>query len=1617
MAGRLQQGSSRHSGAATHLLLLGALHLLRGFHQAEAQQQVADRLPSVVELWPVVEEGEPMLSAQADEEHDLEEPPPEQSSAGPSGRVLHLQPSVLDFGAQQLGMPRARTLHAYNPSRDTDVFVDSVFTACRHFHVSPFQNRVIPAKGTLSFRVVFLPSEEGNIESSLFINTSSHGVLPYQVFGVGTSETFRDYSENLLGNAELLFPQIDDIQLSQTKVDTSNTSLLQVRLKCDVNYETHRLPQNACFAADHTLRLQMSLVLRTGSDRNTLETLKQYILDNMFVVYVAVATNGSAVNIYVLNSGKYLVHIQNIYNVVQREMLSVNTEPILLLNSPSNFTKAGSITCGAASRKHDASCLGEIRMNLLGGSTTLQACLSQQVTEGFLGLDPSAASFHIQPHHVASGVWSIWLTNNFDFSIVLHDAYVAREARNLLKIVNFTGQLTLPPGCWNVFSFKLNAKESPTSVLTNLYLATNLGVRFEIPLQIHTTLSKQGNVHFEAIAQCGRHSYFEKSDSANLRWQKSLSLDRYTWNVDFELGRELYERYWKIKYGDTCRKHFLIRTKDAAGKKPEEGSFAFFWPRLISKPGLVLNFSTTALKNSTVRYFTLRNPSSSLVAVQLLPLSSYPAPHAAMDLLSKWFGINVNTVNFTTDEFRLSKECTAMDNHQQDFGTMKSSPEVLYLNLQPWEIRRIGVKFSPADNRKVTTLIMIRNNLTILDVVTVEGLGAKESLKVGGRLPGTGGSLRFKVPESTLMDCRQQLKNSKHILSITKIFKVENIGPVPITISSMKINGYTCQGFGFEVLDCHAFFLDQNSSREISIVFIPDFTSSWVIRELTLVTASDLEFHFTLNVTLPHHLLPLCADGVPGPSWEESFWMLTVLCVSLSLLGVVLIAFQQAQYILTEFMKSRCRQSLASTLHQNNNSVDTISSESYRGTCKAFVDSCSPPDKGKGKGFLSVSTTSSRNQNASKRSPATYSHSQKKHKCSVYYSKQKASSSVSSSAASTPDDKLPQLASDGVLLIPKDECLDNFQEKLTNLTYVNGVNIDLQKHLTLPGNLLEKEELALKNTAFVKSTSLDADLKEDIPSFMFPKETNIKTVENVAELREPVTSSHHSPRKTTECFLSRGTPPLHAEIPATATKNEGHSQQVEVRKEKESCEATKRQPCSNASVEKMVYKAKEIKCCGRPELQSTEQEDASRKKRSPDKRDGNLPNLNWNKNRTSARRNRKKNANVTARATEQIEVPHLCSEFERPELRISRLRSWYPAGNGDVCKNDQKPSCIPMHTEPEVFHSSKQNCREKCSSDSSSDCGSSRGSVRASRGSWGSWSSTSSSDGDKRPLVNTRNVLPSRENMPQKEYPAESPVTLNLTRSICNKRPDMTTVTRCPEPLLPPFPDAVADPEKTKGLYPTEDIWATQPICLTSGLNYNLGNNMACMVGEHPSVQNSFMDWNAPCEGQFSNMYGHLETNDYGTFQEENMNYPHHGFPCPEVQNTAFIDHGCQSSWSMSMPAPPPPPPPSMPVTWEPTSYVSSSPYLSSTRSLSPMSGLFGSIWAPQNDMYDGYCPISPTTPHAEHVENQAVMCKQEYSPRFNPFNAYMNLDIWTTAANRNANFPLSRDSGYCGNV
>ncbi|KAM9677304.1 transmembrane protein 131-like isoform 5-T5 [Trichechus inunguis] len=1554
-------------------------------------------LPNVVELWQA-EEGELLLPTQGDSEEDMEEQSEDQSFSDKlfTERGLHFQPSVLDFGIQFLGHPAAKILYAYNPSRDSEVVVNSVFTAARHFHVPPVHCRVIPAMGKTSFRIIFLPTEEGSIESSLFINTSSYGVLSYHVSGIGTRRISTEESAKPLPNAYFLLPQVQSIQLSQTQAETTNTSLLQVQLECSLHNKVCQQLKSCYLESDDVLRLQMSIIVTMDSSSKEFEENTQDLLDHLAIVYVAIdnseTSDDSAVNMYILHSGNSLIWIQDVHHFSQRDALSLKFEPVLLPTSTTNFTKIASFTCKATLCDSGMNYMEVVRKTK--STPTLKACLSSPVVPGYFRMDSAAAQFHIETHENTSGVWSMWYLNHFDRSIVLNDIFVSKKTKHILKILNFTGPLFLPPGCWNIFSLKLAVKDIAINIFTNVYLTTNIGAIFAVPLQIYSALTKEGSLGFEVIAHCDMHYFMGKSRAEIPNWQRSLSLDRSTWDVDSELANKLYERWKKLKNGDVCKRNVLGMTRFSHLKKSKESeSFVFFLPRLIAEPGLVLNFSATALRSSV-----------------LLPVSSYPKPEAAMRLLHKWFGTDMQMINFTTGEFQLTQACPyqGVNSEESRFG-------ILHLHLQPLEMRRVGVVFTPADYGKVTSLILIRNNLTVIDMIGVEGFGARELLKVGGRLPGMGGSLRFKVPESTLMDCRRQLKDSKQILSITKNFKVENIGPLPVTVSSLKISGYNCQGYGFEVLDCHQFSLDPNTSRDISIVFTPDFTSSWVIRELTLVTAADLEFHFTLNVTLPHHLLPLCADVVPGPSWEESFWWLTVFFVSLSLLGVILIAIQQAQYILTEFMKTRQRQNSSSSLQQNNSPVDVIGSHSHKSNCKNFLDAYGPSDKGRGRNCLPVNAPQSRIQNAAKRSPATYGHSQKKHKCSVYYSKHKAGTSLASSASTTTEEKQTLALGSSLSVLKEDLCPDVMGENWINLKYASGVNVNLQKSLTFPKNLLNKEENTLKNTFVVNNTSSECHMKEEIQICMFPKETDIKTSETMAELKDRELYPLKASKKLPENHLPRNSPQYQSDLPEISRKNNGSNQQVPVKSEADNCETLKKQGDTKSSSEKKSHKAsKEDICPEKRDVPPAEQEDPYRKKKLQEKKEGNLQNLNWNKNRT-CRKNKKRGVTQVSRPSEQSELKLVCSEFGRPELSSDMdVRNWCIQENtGEVCKTDAEIGSLPaaQGEAEDYYRKPEKKCVEKFCSDSSSDCGSSSGSVRASRGSWGSWSSTSSLDGDKKPAVGPQHFLPTSDSVSQNDFPSESPISFSLSHNICNPI-HVNALPQYAETACPGLPDGPAGDEN-KGLCPPGDLWPTQPVCLTSSLNCNLESSVPCVLQEPPPVHNSsFIDWSTTCEGQFPNVYCPLELNDYNAFPEENMNFPN-GFPCPVEVQTDFIDNNPQSTWNTAT---------SMPTAWGHASFINSTvsvrpePYLASTRSLSPMSGLFGSIWAPQSDVYENCCSINPTTEHATHMENQAVMCK-EYYPGFNPFRAYMNLDIWTTTANRNANFPLSRDSSYCGNV
>ncbi|XP_070302408.1 transmembrane protein 131-like isoform X6 [Salvelinus sp. IW2-2015] len=1564
-----QQGSRCHRKTWINIIL-GILPLLLPCVQhGGAQLQALSQMSSVVEVWQA-EDADPVLPTQV-EERSKDSLPLEESSSfyvPENGRPLRFQPPSLEFGTQPLGLPRAETIYIHNPSQELPVTLLSMFTSSRHFHMPSFHRRVIPPRGKASFKLVFLPTEEGNVENSLFINTSAHGVLSYQVFGLGVHRG----SVNGVNRKDsvLIFPHIQSIKLSQTQEDSSNITILGLLLECSLPKSMYSQPQGSCFQSveDHAAgveqRLNLQIRLSESTERPAdLDKLKPYIIEHILVLLVAPATGrGSAngepkIGIYMLNSGGKKLYVKEI-QLLSKVDSTLEFSPVLLRASATNFTEVATLACRGSLPGQGRRCSSHISLQVMG-NYTVNTFPGFHITHRGLEL---SSLFQVRQRQRGADHVDLWLTNTLNFPLAVQDATLSPESQGLLKVVNFSGAVSVPQGgCWRLLSLQLLNRSLPLNLLSTLSLTTGLGLALKLPLHFHSTLAK-GNVVFEAERECGRLCPLRLSEAGRVQWQRSLLPDSSSWMLDSRLASELCDR-WQIRKDQLpCR-----------------------WPRLPAETSSPLDFGAVPVNESKVKLLTLKNPSSSVVCVEIKALSLYPAPLEALDLLTKWFNISPLSVNISTTEFTLL--------HAEHKGGESVRGEgALRLLLQPWESREVAVVFTPSEHKPTTTILLIRNNLTVFDMVMVRGHGAKELLRVGGKLPGPGASLRFNVPQSTLMECRDGLRTNKPLFAIWKSFKVENAGELPLTVTSMNINGYKCQGFGFEVLQCRSFSLDHNSSSEITIAFTPDFTSSWVIRDLTLVTSRGSLFPFTLNVTLPHHMLPLCAQVVPGPSWEETFWVVTLIFTCFSLAGVCLMAFHQAQYILTQFSSPTPRSIHNSALSRDNGPVNNITPNGVnkmKGSCKTYVDTCHNSDKGKGRGSLAVANGSiprpqpffTPSSSSKKGASTTPPQPQKKHKVSVYYGKYKTSSyataaTVATAATATEEERELDLTPDLGTLEPDlstDACNNNEPTFLCQ--------IDVKK----------------TTQHFKEAPPQSAALREDSKgpaAVMFPVETQAGFPDNVTMgpgprpgllLCSPVTEKG--------CGLRT------------------HSQFAEKR------DTTAKRDNS--------------------ELETREDGKIQRKK--AEKTEAGVPAGN-----SKAKKSRKKNTEGVSGLPEHSVVVTSVQERE-PEWRMgeqqqnmngTRTRNRCSTGKPDAPKPSPNPDS-PLKQNGVCLVRPRRKCAERrVACESGSDSGSSSGSVRASRGSWGSWSSASSIEGDKDPSAphhRTHHCTTSarkRDSMQYGVYPAERDCyqTMNSTykaqsmNNLYRKEPCQSPTEPAPVPpsFAPSFASVAARMDRTMdvaGHYLPEETWSAPSVPLTNEFRYNTSEAVPYVPqASAPAPFNGF-PWNS-ANSQCNSPYVYCDQGNY--MSAGNTNF-HNNFPCQPESQTVAYSH--QPSWSEECSQ-------EAPSTWDTAGCVGSKPYFPGTRSLSPMSSLFGSIWTPQSEPYQSHfqpersapmspvspvCPITP--PHAPFNREPGGMCRPKQYSSFNPFGPHMNLDIWNSSSNRSSNSQLSNDSGYCGDI
>ncbi|XP_025034431.2 transmembrane protein 131 isoform X5 [Pelodiscus sinensis] len=1041
---------------------------------------------------------------------------------------------MLDFHEQPVGMPKMEKVYLHNPSSEETIILVSISATTSHFHASFFQNRKILPGGNTSFDVVFLARVVGNVENTLFINTSNHGVFTYQVFGVGVPNPYRlrpfigarvPVNSSFSPIINIHNPHSEPLQVVEMY---SSGGDLHLELPTGQQGGTKKLWEIPPYETKGVMRASFSS--READNHTAFIRIKTNASDNTEFIILPVEVEVTTapgiysstemldfgmlrtqdmpkiLNLHLLNSGTKDVPITSVRATPQNEAITVHFKPVTLKASESKYTKVASISFDASKAKRPAQSSGKITVKAKEKSySKLEIPYQVEILDGYLGFDHAATLFHIRDSPADSVERPIYLTNTFNFAVLIHDVVLPEEVKTMFKVQNFSKPVLIPPN-ESIYIFTLYFMPSTSSVHidNNILLITNAS-KFQLPVRaytgfldyfvlppkleerfidfgilsatettsilfaiinsnpielaikswhvigdglavellvtergnrttiianipelenasvsdqssviltsgyyavfrvkliakelegihdgaiqittdyeiltipvkaviavgsltcspkhihlppsfpgkiVHQSLnilnsfsqkvkiqhlrslsedvrfyykrlrsnkedlepgkkSKIANIYFDPGLQCGNHCYaglpfLFKSEP---KIQHSLTMQEDAWDSDWDLHENLFRMWAGISENSDHRLSAMFEVdtdlqKDVILKITAE----LAWPSILSSQRH-LSFPLTNTNSSSVseEEILLENPADVPVYVQFLPLALYSNPSAFVDKLIERFNLSKPTnFHLRTLEFQVSRNSVQPLQSTTGFAEGLSRHSVLNVVLKPGERKSVKVKFTPVLNKTVTSLIIIRNNLTVIDTIMVEGQGTTESLRVAGKPPGPGSSLRFKITEALLKDCSEKMKLKEPNFTLKRTFKVENTGQLQVNVKSMEISGYTCEGYGFKVVNCQEFALSANASKDIVILFTPDFTASRVIRELKFITAGGSEFIFVLNASLPYHMLATCAEALPRPNWELALYIIISGIMSVLFLLVIGTAYLDAQGIWEPFRR------------------------------------------------------------------------------------------------------------------------------------------------------------------------------------------------------------------------------------------------------------------------------------------------------------------------------------------------------------------------------------------------------------------------------------------------------------------------------------------------------------------------------------------------------------------------------------------------------------------------------------------------------------------------------------------------------------------------------------------
>eukprot|EP00041_Stephanoeca_diplocostata_P037815 m.1447573 g.1447573 ORF g.1447573 m.1447573 type:complete len:1842 (+) comp25108_c0_seq1:189-5714(+) len=196
--------------------------------------------------------------------------------------------------------------------------------------------------------------------------------------------------------------------------------------------------------------------------------------------------------------------------------------------------------------------------------------------------------------------------------------------------------------------------------------------------------------------------------------------------------------------------------------------------------------------------------------------------------------------------------------------------------VEPYGRVSLSVEFHPDMAGSLTSAFLIRNNLTLVQALSVTGEAGRGTFGFPKNQSYiVDGSLSFPITATNLSYCRLAKRMSRRDAVRAFVFNVTvvNRGNMPVRVERMSLGGTgACAAGGFSLDSCDPFVLRTKQFKTFSITVQPDFTTATMTQSLVVqLEGLDRPMRFNMEALLPRGAVKVCSDALPGPVWETTF--------------------------------------------------------------------------------------------------------------------------------------------------------------------------------------------------------------------------------------------------------------------------------------------------------------------------------------------------------------------------------------------------------------------------------------------------------------------------------------------------------------------------------------------------------------------------------------------------------------------------------------------------------------------------------------------------------------------------------------------------------------------------